>query len=160
MCPNCTYQNGYFLPTHHGFDSYYGMPVTNVETCDPNFTIYPDSTLFSYLFRSQSRVFVALFVIMAIFSGFKPSFSTLLKSSLLTIIFLAVLYMYVLSTTLLSQHSCVLYRDDVLVEQPVQLENLTVRFTDEATSFIHSQSPNDPPFFLFMSYVKVCLFFI
>jgi len=63
--------------------------------------------------------------------------------------------MYVLSTTLLSQHSCVLYRDDVLVEQPVQLENLTVRFTDEATSFIHSQSPNDPPFFLFMSYVKV-----
>ena len=48
---------------------------------------------------------------------------------------------------------CVLMRGFDVVEQPFIIENLTVKFTNEANHFIHSHK--DEPFLLFISYVKV-----
>lgn len=63
---------------------------------------------------------------------------------------------YTLSFTLLSRSSCLLYRNDTIIEQPVYLENLTLRNTNEAVKFIDDTILNHKkPFFLFMSYVKV-----
>ena len=38
-----------YLPTNHGFDSFYGMGITNVQSCDPNRTIFIQSTLFEFV---------------------------------------------------------------------------------------------------------------
>ena len=54
---------------------------------------------------------------------------------------------------ILPKLNCVLMRDFDLVEQPVIIENLTARFTNEARSFIKRNK--EQPFLLFMSYVKV-----
>ena len=57
-------RNGEHLPTHHGFDSFFGMPVTNVQTCG-NKKIYNligghgevlDRSLISYWISQTGRV--------------------------------------------------------------------------------------------------------
>lgn len=52
-----------------------------------------------------------------------------------------------------AKFNCVLMRDFDVVEQPVIIENLTVRFTDEAKSFIKRNK--EQPFLLIVSFVKV-----
>lgn len=49
------------------------------------------------------------------------------------------------------------HRDNTVVEQPVRLQNLTRKFTNEATEFIkgRAEAKEKKPFFLYMSYVKV-----
>ena len=49
--------------------------------------------------------------------------------------------------------NCVLMRDYEIVEQPVHMENLTVKFTNEANEFLHKNTQG--PFLLFMSFCKV-----
>jgi steryl-sulfatase len=63
---------------------------------------------------------------------------------------------YTLSFTLLSRSSCLLYRNETIIEQPVHLENLTLRNTNEAVNFMKDTVHNyQKPFFLYMAYVKV-----
>ena len=59
----------------------------------------------------------------------------------------------VVVTINIAKFNCVLMRDFNVVEQPVIMENLTVRFTDEAKSFIKRNK--EQPFLLFVSFVKV-----
>ena len=53
-----------------------------------------------------------------------------------------VMYYYVTHYTLVSPSACILMRDEEVVEQPVQLTNLTVRFTHEALHFIDRFGPS------------------
>ena len=63
---------------------------------------------------------------------------------------------YTLCFTLLSHSSCLLYRNETIIEQPVHLENLTLRNTNEAIEFIRETiQTHRKPFFLYMSYIKV-----
>jgi arylsulfatase A-like enzyme len=63
---------------------------------------------------------------------------------------------YTLCFTLLSRSSCLLYRNETIIEQPVHLENLTLRNTNEAIEFMKETVLNHKkPFFLYMAYVKV-----
>lgn len=63
---------------------------------------------------------------------------------------------YALSFTLLSRSSCLLYRNDTIIEQPLHLENLTLRNTNEAIKFMtESVQIHQKPFFLYMAYIKV-----
>ena len=43
---------------------------------------------------------------------------------------------YALSFTLLSRSSCLLYRNETIIEQPVHLPDLTLRNTNEAIKFM------------------------
>lgn len=63
---------------------------------------------------------------------------------------------YALSFTLLSRSSCLLYRNETIIEQPVHLEDLTLRNTNEAVKFItETVQDHKKPFFLYMAYIKV-----
>lgn len=63
---------------------------------------------------------------------------------------------YTLCFTLLSRSSCLLYRNETIIEQPVHLQDLTLRNTNEANKFIkESIEIHKKPFFLYMAYVKV-----
>ncbi len=63
---------------------------------------------------------------------------------------------YGFSFTLLSRSSCLLYRNETIIEQPVHLENLTLRNTNEAVKFMkETVQIHKKPFFLYMAYIKV-----
>jgi steryl-sulfatase len=63
---------------------------------------------------------------------------------------------YASTFTLLGRSTCLLYRNESILEQPVQLENLTLRNTAEAVEFIRaSVTEHQSPFLLYMAYVKV-----
>ncbi|KAL9983005.1 hypothetical protein ACROYT_G005126 [Oculina patagonica] len=66
-----------------------------------------------------------------------------------------VLISFLLSATLtmLASFNCFMMKNYEVVEQPVVLENLTMRFTDEAVNFIRTNKDN--PFLLFVSFAKV-----
>lgn len=48
--------------------------------------------------------------------------------------------------------SCPLYRDEAVVQQPVELSGLTDLYTREATSYIRSATEADQPFLLYLAY--------
>ena len=53
----------------------------------------------------------------------------------------------------MSTFNCFLLKNYDVVEQPIVLENLTMRFTDQAVNFIHANK--DSPFLLYVSFAKV-----
>ena len=54
---------------------------------------------------------------------------------------------------MMAQLNCFLMKNYEVVDQPIVLENLTMRFTDEAINFINANK--DSPFLLYMSFAKV-----
>lgn len=63
---------------------------------------------------------------------------------------------YSLSFSLLSRSACLLYRNDTIIEQPLHLEDLTLRNTNEAVKFMkETVEIHKKPFFLYMAYIKV-----
>ena len=74
----------------------------------------------------------------------------------LFLVFLAIMggKWYIGNITLCARMSCLLYRNQEIVEQPVILENLTPRLTHESIKFIERQT-DDTPWLLKMSYIKV-----
>ncbi len=135
---------------NNGFDEFYGLPLTNIRAaCGSK---EDGSKLDSYIWKRVKPVMIASVAIWLalMWIGFLSR-----KTACLLLIF----SMVILSLPLLfgnvvfSQFICVLMRGYEVIEQPVILENLTVRFTDEAKRFIHKNKQE--PFFLFMSYAKV-----
>lgn len=95
------------------------------------------------------------FLILSLTSWFFTRKLALIVLLLGTITFVVSIW-YTLSFTLISSSSCLLYRNEDIIEQPVHLENLTLRNTNEAIQFIEDATLiARKPFFLFMSYVKV-----
>ncbi|XP_037028744.1 arylsulfatase H-like [Bradysia coprophila] len=156
-------RGGEHLPIRHGFDSFFGMPVTNVQSCG-NKTVYNlignhgeiiDRSFVAYWILLTGKVWMA-FIVFSITSWFFARKLAIIVVLLGTGAF-AVSVWYTLSFTLISTSSCLLYRNEDIIEQPVHLENLTLRNTNEAIKFIKDAilTPDQKPFFLFMSYIKV-----
>jgi steryl-sulfatase len=70
---------------------------------------------------------------------------------------LAAVVFYAAGLTLINPLACVLYRGTSIVQQPVDLTDLTQRITRDAQAFIRSSTTgtSTTPFFLFLSYIKV-----
>ena len=64
-------------------------------------------------------------------------------------------YYYTATYTLLNRDMCLLYQDKQIIQQPMELKNMTQRLTVDAISFITQSAKEKKPFFLFMSYLKV-----
>ena len=148
---NCQDRNDYcHHPLNMGFDKFYGLPLTNLRDCGPR---KHESTVTEGLQRFYGFPFFVGFVgfVLALaLAGF------LSKKSAFILVIIAVLSHLVAPTVerlIFSQLVCVLMRGFDVVEQPVNLDNLTVKFTNEAKHFIDSSK--EEPFLLFMSYVKV-----
>jgi|EP00945_MAST-04E_sp_MAST-4E-sp1_P007806 steryl-sulfatase len=151
-------KDGAFLPPSHGFDEYYGFGVTNVQTCDPNKTIFIQSSLVQFYWSKTSHVWppmvFAFFATVYAFGGSRMHY--VLSAALVLLSFYSGYY-YTATYTLLNRDMCLLYRNYDIVQQPANLQNMTQRLTADATRYIHSSvaSKDQKPFFLFMSYLKV-----
>ena len=137
-------------PLNHGFDFFYGLPLTNIRDCGVDSgtawsTVYPN--LFLFLSQTGFTLSAATLVLILML---KPPFYRILC------IFLAV-YCVTCAGVLGFQiffrvTSCLLMRGFDVVEQPVHLKDLTHRFTTDAVHFI-SKNKNQP-FLLFLSFAK------
>eukprot|EP00698_Gefionella_okellyi_P022744 TRINITY_DN7584_c0_g1_i1.p2 TRINITY_DN7584_c0_g1~~TRINITY_DN7584_c0_g1_i1.p2 ORF type:complete len:389 (+),score=55.70 TRINITY_DN7584_c0_g1_i1:38-1204(+) len=142
-------------PISHEFHSYFGMPLTNVQTCGGKLLFDPavEPNIHVFIWNRikiglQPILIGALVMAIVRFISWR-SFAGI--CCLLAATHLLVVY-YAATFTLMSPTNCILYRDDELIEQPVKLENLTVRFTNEAVRYVREQHS---PFFLYMPFVKV-----
>ena len=148
-----------YLPTNHGFDSFYGMGITNVQSCDPNRTIFIQSTLFEFVLMKTYFPFIIMFLTIPTSTYYFARNKSYVFYSILWILFNFYLgYYYTVTYTLLNRDMCLLYQDKQIIQQPMELKNMTQRLTYDAISFIkrnHKENDNRKPFFLFMSYLKV-----
>ncbi|XP_070532086.1 steryl-sulfatase-like isoform X2 [Ptychodera flava] len=149
-----SYQDYAYLPNNQGFDYYYGMPFTKINECaDPpngrssvmqlmriSKLIYYWATLTVVLY---SFVFVSKWFNIV---GFRGSLIMFVSVTLFSYLLLK----YPESS---QRFLCILMKNHEVVEQPIRLENMTVRFTNQATSFIRENK--EKPFLLMMAYVKV-----
>ncbi|GCB76894.1 hypothetical protein scyTo_0016621 [Scyliorhinus torazame] len=139
-------------PLWHGFDYFYGLPLTNLRNCKPN-----GGNIIIVGARSTVRTAVQVVIVALI---------TLLLLCLLGLVtmpwkalgflFLAVVLLLAALLLFFSQFrnlNCILMRNRRIIQQPFTCENLTQRMTSEATSFIGRNS--DRPFLLFMSFIPV-----
>ena len=156
-------RDGEHLPTRHGFDTFFGMPVTNVQTCGEK-KVYNligghgeilDRSFLSYWWTLTGKIWLTCIgVAMTSWILFSRKLA-LIVLVLGGVGFFAGIW-YTLSFTLLSRSSCLLYRNETIIEQPVHLENLTLRNTNEAIQFMRETvQTHGRPFFLYMAYVKV-----
>ena len=133
-----------------GFDKFYGLPLTNLRDCG----LKNDESVIT---RFLQRVLV--FPLFVGFVGFVFALALarfLSMKSAFILVVIAVLSYQVAPTVermVFSKLVCILMRGFDVVEQPVNLDNLTVKFTNEAKHFIDNSK--EKPFLLFMSYVKV-----
>jgi steryl-sulfatase len=149
-------QNTKLLPRNHGFDSYYGMAVTNVQNCHPDRSTHHYGSLMMFLVVRVGVYFALASVTVCAAAFFKlVSNRTALVLNVLIALALAGAWYYTAHFTLLSPRSCVLYENEELIEQPVRLPGLTQRYTARATAFIKEQNTKQNPFFLYMAYTKV-----
>ena len=133
-----------------GFDKFYGLPLTNMRACGSK----NDEILIIRYF--QRVLILPLFVAFVSFVFALALARFLSMKSAFILVIIAVLSYQVAPTVerlIFSKLVCVLMRGFDVVEQPVNLDNLTVKFTNEAKHFIDSSK--EKPFLLFMSYVKV-----
>jgi steryl-sulfatase len=146
-----------YLPTNHGFDSFYGMGITNVQSCDPTRKIFIQNSLFEFFLMKAYFPYLIMFLTIPTSTYYFTQKKSHVFFSIVFILFNFYLGYYFTATyTLLNRDMCLLYQDKQIIQQPMELKNMTQRLTHDAISFIeNNQKNNNKPFFLFMSYLKV-----
>ena len=141
----------HFHPLKQGFHHFYGLPLSNIQYCGPHAhnSIGP---LIPGL--KPANVLIATAVIGITLYIFY-SVGLLSKCAFVSLVTIILLISFAISACLLmmAQFNCFLMKNYEVVEQPIVLENLTMRFTDEAINFINANK--DSPFLLYMSFAKV-----
>ena len=139
------------LPTRHGFQSYWGMPITNVQACRSGHKEYPHSMFLLFLIDRTpiNRILPALGLIAITPHLFGMYRRWKYLGLIIAVSTFAIIYLFTSHLTLLNPNACLLYQDEKPIEQPVELGYLTHRHTLRATKFIESAKP---PFFLYLSY--------
>ena len=118
-------------PSVHGFDYFFGIPLTNLRDCQPGhgtvFQIHkylPYRTLGIVLLTAALLHYIGVLTI-----------RRRLILSLLALLLLAT-GLIVGFIMVIPYFNCVLMRDHRVIEQPFSSENLTQRMTQEAVDFI------------------------
>ncbi|XP_070545925.1 arylsulfatase H-like [Ptychodera flava] len=147
---------GKYLPTRQGFDYFYGIPMTHVPICKPsavrNRSIPPFLFVYiSFTYKLWGGLSVGVFLIWL--------FSLIGKRALvylhLIMLLLSMTGYYILSdfSVVRAQESCLLMRNNDIIEQPYKAENMTLKLTQEALLYLSKHGNN--PFFLMISYLTL-----
>ncbi|XP_010777045.1 steryl-sulfatase isoform X1 [Notothenia coriiceps] len=135
-------------PSNHGFDFFFGIPLTNLRDCQPGhgtvFRIYkylPYETVAIVLLTAAFLHYRGVITVSRGLLGILLSLSA--AATCLTVGFIM----------MIPYLNCVLMRDHRVVEQPFTSENLTQRMTHEAVDFLERNSAT--PFLLFFSFIQV-----
>ncbi|XP_032231869.1 steryl-sulfatase [Nematostella vectensis] len=144
-----TVDDFHYHPLNHGFQYFYGLPLTNLRNCDSG------GAVLDHIFPNW-RMQMAVFMIIVALTGFTSYFLNKISTLSFMVLLIAPLilvYPVFLVDIVYQNFNCILMRNFDLVEQPVILDNLTARFTDESIRFMVTHK--DDPFLLVVSYAKV-----
>jgi arylsulfatase A-like enzyme len=141
-------RKGKFLPLNQGFDTWFGVLTRHSKSCTgllqkPHETFVNEAlSLFLY------GLLWLLFVVVSLWC------LCFLKAKLITFLVILGVIVYATNarTTFIIVRSCVLYKDTHMVAQPYDVENITLRFTDEALGFIKTGAR---PFFLMVNHLAL-----
>ncbi|OWF42187.1 arylsulfatase A-like [Mizuhopecten yessoensis] len=141
------------LPGSTGFVSFYGTPMSHGPGCSSNTVFRFTDWDFFLLILRQNQIVVLSVAIACIVPRL---FGVKREVSLILLIVIGGLSLLVLRTYCwlgpLSQSSCVLYRDNVISEQPYQDDKMTQRITLEAVNYLKFR--RSETFFLMVSYLQ------
>ncbi|XP_071079400.1 steryl-sulfatase-like [Haliotis cracherodii] len=142
-------------PRNHGFDYFYGIPLTNLK----DFGDDGDRVLFSFLSHALNRFITVVLVLgISTICLHRAGYIGIMPCSL--IIFLLVLIsgsVYLIMDNLKLLNSTI-YRNFDLVEQPIDLETQMAKEVAEGQEFLQARRNDGEPFLLVMSWVHVHVF--
>ncbi|NXO83507.1 STS sulfatase, partial [Sitta europaea] len=150
---NCESSNDFcHHPLSHGFDYFYGLPVTNFRDCKPGQgSVFLKGVQKSLVIPIQITGIALVSLAVVQYIGLlKVPFQALGYFLLIITISLVVLIFFFYHFRHLN---CFLMRDHQIIQQPLSYENLTQRLTKEAMQFIGRNT--DAPFLLVLSYLHV-----
>ncbi|KAF2976644.1 hypothetical protein EK904_003323 [Melospiza melodia maxima] len=150
---NCESSNDFcHHPLSHGFDYFYGLPVTNFRDCKPGQgSVFLKGVQRDLVIPVQIAGIALVSLAVVQYIGLlKVPFQALGYFLLIITISLVVLIFFFYH---FRQLNCFLMRDHQIIQQPLSYENLTQRLTKEAMKFIERNT--DTPFLLFLSYLHV-----
>ncbi|XP_066475454.1 steryl-sulfatase isoform X2 [Tiliqua scincoides] len=139
-------------PLNHGFDYFYGIPVNNVRDCKPGHGSVFASGIKMYVPTALQIIGVASLSLAVLhYVGLlrvphRPLGCCFLMTAMLLGLLLFFFYNF-------RNLNCFLMRNLSIIQQPWSYENLTQRFTEEATQFIKRNV--NAPFLLLLSYPQV-----
>jgi Arylsulfatase A and related enzymes len=147
-------------PTSHGFISWLGVAYPHNEWCEQQKSVITNQeTLLNHpylkLFYRTSFLWLILFLFLTVLVWFK--FITLnLYLNLLVYTFSTALAFYILLHLFIVQRSasCVLYYQDVIAQQPYDMTNVTLQFTQHSGKLLDTVSGLSP-FFMVLNYLKM-----
>ncbi|XP_067841792.1 steryl-sulfatase-like isoform X2 [Heptranchias perlo] len=139
-------------PLRHGFDYFYGLPLTNLRNCKPGAgNVFIVAT--QHVVHSSVQVVTLALATLLLLNSFKllkVPWRALGYVSLAVALLLAVVLLFFSQFRNLN---CIMMRNRRVIQQPFSFENLTQRMIDEATNFMERNA--DRPFLLFMSFIPV-----
>ena len=146
---HCKSRDNCHHPLNMGFHEFYGLPFTNTRDCGP----IAEGSSFLILLQNTTYPVIIGCVVLGLGMLFTGVISTKYTIVLMCFSVLSLLVVPFALQSVISRMCCLTMRGFEVVEQPTNLENLTVRFTNDAKRFIRKNKKQ--PFLLFMSYAKV-----
>lgn len=142
--------DGCHHPMNHGFDHFYGIPLTNLK----DFGDDRASVVKSFFphFSSILSALMALGMTLALIAYRKNCPKASFTSLFLFVVIPLLLITVQNSVKLLNS---VLMRDHQVVEQPIRLQGITDRLVDETERFINEQVNQQKPFLVVFNFIKV-----
>ncbi|ESO10900.1 hypothetical protein HELRODRAFT_97107 [Helobdella robusta] len=144
-------------PMKHGFDTFYGFPMTNMADYGPE-----GGGLWGYSAISGRRsftlkLFFRTFLTSVIISYFLLKRRLIKRRTIIVLnLMLHVPFLYMI------WHICnmklinsMVMKDYTVIEQPVRFGSLTKRLVDQSVSFIEQKVQNNEPFFTVISWFQV-----
>ncbi|XP_053827037.1 steryl-sulfatase [Vidua macroura] len=150
---NCESSNDFcHHPLSHGFDYFYGLPVTNFRDCKPGQgSVFLKGVQKDLVIPIQITGIALVSLVVVQYIGLlKVPCQALGYFLLIITISLVVLIFFFYH---FRQLNCFLMRDHQIIQQPLSYKNLTQRLTKEAMRFIERST--DTPFLLVLSYLHV-----
>ncbi|KAM8977112.1 LOW QUALITY PROTEIN: arylsulfatase H-like [Pelodytes ibericus] len=150
---NCETMNDFcHHPLNHGFNYFYGMPLSLIDECQTS----SPSPLYTQL--SSPLSFYAHMIGVAVATLIVVTYSNLRTKTIKLITYCSLFgLMYVLNWYIhygfINYWNCILMRNHEITEQPMDVEKTTLRMLKEAHQFIESNK--NVPFLLFVSFLHV-----
>ncbi|KAL3865284.1 hypothetical protein ACJMK2_006897 [Sinanodonta woodiana] len=137
-------------PLNQGFDRFYGLPGTNIKDFGDE-----GERIFLDLRPSLNKQLITLWlcIIVPLAFLFKAKFVSLLVVIIVLLLWsISLLSVYWIVDNMKLLNS-MLYRDRLIVEQPIRLPGLTHRLAQEAVEFMEESVMQGKPFFLYLAWI-------